>query len=318
MTTRVLQYAKLLSQNGYNVHFLTSDPLTLPEYSPYPHYRLNFYADNFEEHLLALIREKSIDVVEFQFKSDGYLRNLNIERLKEHVRAGCTIHGDGGFCWKRINKLDYRLVVSGRLAELVFKDDIKDYAVILNAVEEQPVQWKMGGDISRQKTALHISRLSSDKLEFLETFVKYCVGNGIEFEIAGCADDDYDLKRRLIRKFGLDENCFIGEIETTDFLKEHICKYLFVAGVGLVILEAGMLNYPVFITSRFGVENSTFLSAENFTFFEDSNMTIFGGGKAVPKTQDISRIKEFQLGKEFARSRNIKEAFAKYLKVIEQ
>lgn len=310
---RLLQYAGRLSRSGYAVHFFTSEPIALPEFADYPQYRLYYPAKNFNRFFLDLVQTEKIDVVEFHFKSDECLRSLDIASLKKLALTGCTIHGIGNYLWEYVNQLHYRIFISQGLYAS-HKELAADGYIVKNAVEKQSRLWRYQG----QDRAIHISRLTSDKLSLAETFVRYCLDRGLKFEIAGAPEPDFDFKRRLMRRFKLKEDPFIGEIDTIRFLAEHRDRYLFVAGVGLVAIEAGTLNYPVFLTSPKGVEDSTFLTKQNYPFFTDTNFTLslYAARRPIVKTLETSRIGDLELGQYFSRDRDIDTVFQDYLEMI--
>ena len=154
--------------------------------------------------------------------------------------------------------MDYRIFISDRLNQIDYSR-LKSYHVLPIAITGQTPCWKWNG----QRRALLISRIRYDKCKQIESFVEYCKTKDIPFHIAG-ATGNSRIARKLIKRLSLQPEHFIGRIDNTpEFLTAHADEYLFVAGVGQVILEAGSLGYPCFLCSDLGPAYSTFVTRQN-------------------------------------------------------
>lgn len=267
--TRLLQYADLLARHGYGVAFVTERNRFAP-LDRFPCYHLNFHARNFERSLADLAAHLGFDTVELQVKSRKCLDPMNINDIRSHCRVGCCIHGsirqvDIG----KLNRMDYRILISDTLFHMDYKQ-LQPYKVLPIAIPEKAPQWRYVG----QRTALLVSRIGRDKYDQIAAFATYCQACGIPFRIAGPPVSRSTVKR-LKRRFGLQNSHFIGRLDNTSaYLTAHIRDYLFVAGVGQVLLEAGSLGYPCYLTSDLGPEHSTFVTQRNIRDNFGCNLTL--------------------------------------------
>lgn len=104
--------------------------------------------------------------------------------------------------------------------------------------------------------------------------IEFCATRNIPFEIAGMPENSSTTKR-LKRRYTLRPDVFApGAINTREFLKKNADRYLFVAGVGQVLLEAGAAGFPCLLASDKGAEYSTFLTRHNVRENYDRNLTL--------------------------------------------
>ncbi len=286
--TRLLQYIQgMKAQDEWNIYLLSEfneNQKLLQENNFY----LNFDAKNFQQCLDEIIDKYHIDFIEFQFKNSKVLKQLDIEYLKSKAKIGCTIHNRGVKNINYINKLDYTVIVSYLLRSRY--KSVKNAVVIPNTIDIRTVPACPKWEYKNQKIALLVSRINTDKLESIECFIKYCIQNHYEFKIAGEEHSQKNIKHKLIKKYKLKEETFIGRIDTLQYLSENMENILFVGGVGLVILECASLGIPAFCCSNFKGKNYSFVTRNNISFFSSSNFTISN------KTQiSKKKKKEYQL-----------------------
>ena len=313
--TRLRQYIEKLSPEGFNVFILSEDNKN-KFLSEQTNFYLSFDAPNFNNCLIEIIKNYNINFIEFQFKNSKILKNLNLSEIKKYSIIGCTLHNTGIKNIKLINKLDYAIIVSNYLYQNHYKR-IKNPEIIQNAIDVSSlpnISWKY----KNQNTALLISRLMPDKLNSIECFVKYCTANGCKFKIAG-EDSNFKIKEKLKNKFNLADDVFIGAIDTVDYLKENKDKYLFIAGVGLVILEAGAFNIPCFICSDNKNKCYSFATKENVELFD--NFTINKHSLVTKRKKkefrlNLCNLDKYEIRNLIAEKRSLNEAFLKYQNIL--
>ncbi|EFT4508848.1 glycosyltransferase family 4 protein [Salmonella enterica subsp. enterica serovar Stanley] len=105
-------------------------------------------------------------------------------------------------------------------------------------------------------------------------FIKICNQYNVGYHIAGAFDGANKIVSKLIKE-GLNENVFIGYIDTIPFLEEHADEYLFVAGVGQAIMEAASLGYPALVTAfTKNYHHSSFITPANIKYLRSDNFVI--------------------------------------------
>ncbi len=314
--TRLRQYIEKLSPEGFNVFILSEDNKN-KFLSEQTNFYLSFDAPNFNNCLIEIIKNYNINFIEFQFKNSKILKKLNLDVIKKYSVVGCTLHNTGIKNIKLINKLDYAIIVSNYLYQNHYKK-IKNSVIIQNAIDFSKfdnIYWEH----KNQNTALLISRVAQDKLNSIECFINYCKKHNIKFKIAGEENSDRKVKDKLKVKYGLTDDIFIGKIDTIPFLSAHMDDFLFVAGVGLVILEAGALNYPVFVCSDTKGECYSFVTKENVDLFD--NFTINKKSPVIIKQKKenllkIANIEFYQLKGYIQIHRRINSYIDIYLKSL--
>ncbi len=311
--TRVLQYADLLVSHGHSVAFVTETN----RFSPlrrFPCYHLNFHAHNFESSLIELIVRLGIDVVELQIKSRKCLQLIDIDNVKRHCRIGCCIHGHiRDFDMEVLNRLDYRILISDTLSDIDYSQ-LQSYKVLPIAIADNTPQWRYGG----QRTALLVSRVGRDKYKQIAAFAEYCQTHDIPFRIAGPLIS-HSTVRCLKKNYNLQNAHFIGKLDNTvAYLSAHTDEYLFVAGVGQVLLEAGSLGYPCFLASDLGADNSTFITRGNIEGNFGRNLTlayrINDMNFEQEKNLDIGNLTKYDISRVIKESFDIRDRYAEYEK----
>ena len=316
--TRLLQYIKELRSFGWNVYLLSEDNAN-EQLAVFTNFKLNFDAENFDRCLEEIINRYNIDVVEFQFKNPKILKNLNIGKLKSKVKLGCTIHNLGIKNTDIINKFDYKVMVSKYMYENHYKN-INDAIVIQNCIDTNKYKYLPSWEYKGQRKALLVSRINTDKIKSIECFIKYCKKNNIAFEIAGEEQAGSNLKQFLMKKYHLQRSCFIGSVNTLEYLSQHIDDILFIGGVGLVILEAAYLNYPCLCCSDWVGDNYSFVTFANIDLFD--NFTIRKQSLVSQKNKknyelNLERLNIYMLRHCIISNRNLRVSSKKYFSVIE-
>lgn len=313
--TRMQTYADELRRNNCNVLFVTEVNHCSRIKEKYPCCHLNFHARNFERSLIKLIDRFRIDTLEFQIKHRKYLYRLRIEELKKHCRVGCVVHGNiSSLDLHSLNRMDYRIFISDRLCSIDYRQ-LNHYRVLPNAIRFDTPFWHY----RKQRKALIVSRISREKLLQICAAIEFCRTRNISFQIAG-SHQNGKIGRFLRKKYRLTENMFIeGPINTVEYLKTHVGDYLFVAGVGQVILEAGVLGYPCLLASDLGADCSTFLTRENIGNF-GRNFTFAYPSAEMKKwlvtTFDPEHLAEYDISGAIGMYFDIRDRFREYFVYI--
>lgn len=307
--TRLKQYLSLLKSQNYEI-FILCEQNQNSDLLVYNNFCLKFEASNIENCILELIKKYNIKIAEFNFGASKYLKYLNINNLKKYVRTGCIIHNKGLKQLKLISNFDYRIIISSRMLKIKSYKKLKNMTVIANAINYIEPVWKF----QNQNKALIISRIEKDKLRTICSAIEYCKKNNIDFDIAGNKEISYINK--LKRKYNISDNVFIGKIDTIEFLKENWEKYLFIGGVGQVIIEAGILGYPCFCSSSINYKESSFITSDNI-ISESWNFTISRRNfiKKIPYL-DLNNIEKYNLNSYLKEHRNLDKMFEKYTELI--
>ena len=313
--TRLMQYIKMLEKYGWNVYLLSENNENKQLKEKYNFY-LNFDAENFNECLNEIIEKYNISVIEFQFKNSKILKKLDINRLKTKARLGCTIHNIGVKNISYINQLDYSVIVSNYLHQNHYSH-IKNAIVIQNSIEvtNNKKYWQY----TNQDSALLVSRISKDKIKSIECFIKYCQLHKINFQIAGCEGAPNSLIPKLKKKYKLQDDVFIGAINTREYLEQNLNNILFVGGVGLVMLESGILGIPSFCCSDWQGKKYSFITKDNIALFD--NFTIRRESPVTKKCKktyklELEDLNKYSLREYIKQYRNLELMAEKYLKIL--
>lgn len=316
--TRVGQYTRKLLEEGWNVSIL-SEKNENKDLALLRNFYLVFSASNINECLNEIIDKFNINTVEFQFKSHKILQYIDITQLKKKVKVGGVFHNLGVENKKVINNFDYKIMVSKYMYENVYQKDILNAEIIQNSIDTTHLKSLPVWEYKGQKTALFISRISNEKLNSIECFIKYCQEHNIDFKIAGKCQNSDSLKKMLIRKFNLSEETFIGQIDTMDYLSKNINDILFIGGLGLVILESLYMGYPSFCCSDYSGKNYSFVTASNIMLFD--NFTIYKGSMVSELNKkvfypDMNNLSDYCLRDYIVQNRDLSINFEKYLNII--
>ncbi|XWO13349.1 Glycosyltransferase [Candidatus Hepatincola sp. Pdp] len=151
-----------------------------------------------------------------------------------------------------------------------------------------------------------ISRIGRDNIFHIEKYIKFLQKNNFSFSIAGNISNYKELriKNNLITKYNLTEEQFIGKIDTLSYLKNNNSSYMFICGIGTVVLEAITLGYPVLLASILkNSSNLTFLNHSNYSKIKDNNFTLCEDYKFNNANEDLQKLyqgklKDFLLGEQ--------------------
>lgn len=290
--TRLNYYCSLLEKDGFNVIIITKSNDNL-DFKKYTTINLDIGGSNFFLCLYALTRLLKISLIEFQSVPDATFRFFDFDILRKKCLIGYVIHGT----YLKVNYLNsnnfhYIISISDRLKNFYKNLIAMEIKVIPNAV---PTESKNCFNYSGQNTALMITRICEEKLSTIRNFIDFCIQQKIPFKIAGSEAWSNHLIKYLKKQYSLASNVFIGSVNTNEFLAKNGNRFLFVAGVGQVALEAGAMGYPVFICSHLDINSSCFLSLSNIDFLKSENFTIkqMNGTEkfGLNRNQDLSDIK---------------------------
>lgn len=320
---RVWQYAPVWRGRGYRVYvgavYTGADSFCgLDAGLPSLRWLANFL-------MRIYIYKWNLQTVEWQAGGSG-LPPFGFAALKKRgVRVGVAVHAsraewDFGY----LREADYIICASALHGRRI--DALKDAPVLPNALEYRPAVWRFSG----QSKAVFISRLAWDKIPSFEAFISACRAWDVPFELAGglAGEEARCVRRALCAKYALSEEVFIGEVDTYTFLTENVSRYLFVGGVGQVILEAGQLGYPCLVCSVCGPGFAFFAEREKFTRLVENNcsprlvheMALFAADvrRAQEDLQKVHRGKteEFLLAREINQSCALQPELEKYERII--
>ena len=318
---RLHNIAKVLPRDQWEVFFLT-EKNRCSQLTSWRNFTLKFRAENLGQCLLDIVWTHNIDVVEFQFKYSRYLRFINIKKLRQSCVVGCTVHGyDKAISRRLLTKMDYCIIISKSLLQQRYKNlPRKWFTIIHNSILPGPRLWRF----CNQNKALHISRISDEYENRISGFIDFCCLQNISVEIAGSVDskESKQLVERLKRKYVIPDSAFIGKIDTLSHLRKNTNRYLFIAGCGNVVLEAGSVGFPVLITSSTSTASPAFVTPDNIAHFRDTNFTI-RKVKIIPRnplllklSSSMEYISKF-LHKFIKENRNLEIEIKKYQEVLD-
>lgn len=279
--------------------------------------KVRYDADNLTACLRTIAWYFRADVLEYQITWEESLHGFDAESCRGKIRTGLVIHSNiSGLDYDALNRFDYRIVMKGTLSNIRY-DKLRDYAVIENAISMPDEKaWHYRG----QKKALVFSRFSTDKMATLLNVSTFLQRKGIPFEIVGIVQDER-ARDQLIEKAGLSlsqiKEMNVGGLE---YMKAHGDDYLFVAGVGIVLLEAASLGYPCLIASEMSVEGCTFLTRQSLADHIYPNFTY---PRATPEGEanivtdlDTDNIENYILDDIIRCQYSMNDRMAQYLPII--
>lgn len=258
VASRTLTYANGLMANGILPVFVTRS-MNNPQLAQFPFIKLRFQASNFTNCVLAVANYFRAQTVEVQITCREALESLDIDKIRGHVRTGMMIHGNiEGLDSEALNTYDYRIVVSPSLPKIDYKA-LNSFDYIPNAVVLPP---KTVWEYRAQKKALIFSRIAMDKAVGLINVINLFKRQGIDFDVVGQPDAASTIEH-ICRETGVSADKFQPiNVDGQEFMASHGDEYLFVAGVGLVLLEAGALGFPCMIISEISPDRCTFVTAD--------------------------------------------------------
>ena len=313
--TRLAAYADALARHGYRVIFIAERNDNTAIAARYEWIRLNFHASNFLKALGRTLEICKADIVEFQIKNRRSIRRFNRMDFGA-CRTGCVVHCElNGIDTAPLMHLDYRIIISDRLLSIDYST-IGPHVILPNAIAEVKKAWRYCG----QRKALIISRLRKNKYLQLCAAVEFCQARDIPFEIAGTPPGAPTV-RRLKRRYSLPPDIFSpGAINTREYLDKNAGTYLFVAGVGQVLLEAGAAGYPCLLASDKGAAYSTFLTRRNVTRNYGRNLTLAYPDERHASVRvaeiDISNIGDYDISDIIREEFSFSRRFSQYLACI--
>jgi len=222
---------------------------------------------------------------------------LTFKKLqKQNIKFGVIVHASNNqWHFDYLQQANY--VFCSHFAHGERVRSLRKYPVLPNAVLPQKPCWKF----FHQHKAIIISRLAEDKRPSLEGFISLCTHWKIPFYIAGDFSDKEGsaIKRSLQKTLLLNESVFLGKVDTVPFLYARWKDFLFVGGVGQVILEAGQLDYPCLLCSLLGAQESFFVCKSNLSQVLNYNCSPHtpAENKLLKQNQNIEKcIKQICMG----------------------
>lgn len=243
---------------------------------------LNFESNYFPALLEELVIIGNFTVIEFQFLRFRYLYDLNIEKLLSHARVGFFAHNlinpEPKLC-EILNKFSYKLSSQYR------KKPVECERIPNWINSPKPILWYY----KNQNKALLVTRNTKDKLWGIQKFINLCRSHHLDFDIATPLPLSPHAQK-LKDKLQISDSQFIGAINTFSFLKENGQKYLFVAGIGQVPLEAASIGCPAMVLASDAHPNkSTILCNDNLDFLNEWNFVI----NECPDHQALGNLDRF-------------------------
>lgn len=320
---RVQQYCRLWQKHGWQTYIAPTMPsakLPFLEKSSSRHGCINTL-------LLCWWRlTRNVRVVEWQSGSDGKVR-FSPKVLKAFgIKTGIVFHGRvGQTVQRRAWQTDYQLCVSP--AQQKRCPALKACPYVNNALELDLSTWSF----ENQKKALLVSRLDRDKIPSVRAFVRFCIAQKMVFDVAGSGNAAVFLKQWATKQCALAKlpaPLFRGSINTLAFLKEHKEEYLFIGGVGQVVLEALSLGYPALLASLTGQRDCFFIKPHNikeaafynFSLHDPQESRLFAKEQARAK-EDLAALRcgeagPFKMAQADLERFDLKHAFKKYWQIV--
>lgn len=238
-----------------------------PPLREFPNLILNFESNYFPALLEELVILGKFQVIEFQFLRFRYIYDLNIEKLLSLAKVGFFVHNliyPEAKLSQILNKFSYKLSSQYR-KKPVECERIPNW---INSTE--PIHWHY----NNQNKALLVTRNTKDKLWGIQKFINICRSHHLDFEIATPLPLSPHAQK-LKDKLQISDSQFIGAINTLPFLNENGQKYLFIAGIGQVPLEAASIGCPAMVlASDVHPNKSTILCNDNLNFLNEWNFVI--------------------------------------------
>lgn len=314
--TRTLAYARELKRRGINIIFISERCWNAEIAREFTCIQLKNKAENFTDTVLAICKAYNPIAFEAQVSWVGTFKNLDIDTLKNKVRLGAVIHGSiPDLDYDLLNKLDYKITYKLGLPGINYKL-LGECAIIPNAIAMNAGKtW----EYKRQKKGLIFSRIQKDKYDVLISGIRFLKSRNYDFDIVGFGEEN--VVEELIKRTGVRREQFkLADVSGTEYMAQHMDEYLFVAGVGLVILEAASLGYPCLITAALGPEHCTFLTKDNaglniytnFTYTVESRE----GEDNLVQDLDLKNISNYRI-QDIIKSRySLSETVTNYLAVV--
>ncbi len=313
---RIFQYSALLKREGYKVFVAAVDGDGSPDLWLTRSKLLNSI-------LLKILTIKfPIKIIEWN-EGGGGSPLFFIKLFKRKVKIGAVLHASH-ISWK-IDFLKYcDYVICSHYTHGIRVPFLRKFLVIANAVSKHSVCYKF----SNQREALIISRIAGDKLPSIKSFIELCKHWKINPVIAGDIDN-YEgdmIKNMLQKEYDIADDCFIGRVDTVKFLQAKGNKYLFIGGVGQVMLEAGQLGFPCLVCSLLGKNYSFFLTRDNIKKVlelncsprskEEINSIKIENTELMFKEVLSGNIGKFNISQVINKECSIDKAYKQYLQII--
>jgi len=221
---------------------------------------MDLHSEGSEQAFYALMHKLVPSCVEFQCCRPDFFNRIDLEKL-HGITVGVCLHDQADIRRERIESLDYSYKTANSKTQFTYVRTIRNW------IDRQERCWRHAG----QKKAVLISRIHADKLPTIINFARVCDAFGIGYEIFGNATAS---AAEALLEHGISRAKIHPPVETIAFLKEHWEEYLFVGGVGQVIMEAASLGYPVMVSPHTDFKKATFVTQSNIDFLAFWNFVI--------------------------------------------
>jgi len=314
--TRLSLFFEKLIENGNRVVVLTSDQ-TVNKFivRNCRVYFINIKSNTLVKDIVNILLSENASIFEINH-TPSFIRDVkNVEFFQNFFKVGIHLHhkaSDHFIDSIRKDAYDYKIINSEK--------HIKNYGdssiVIRNSIESFKIKDIYHNGRSKKRKAILISRLDGDKLISVESAIKYFIKNDLDFEIAGGNVFSKSIKGHLISKYKIKPSQFIGAVSTYVFLESHIDDYLFVAGVGQVVLEAGALGFPVLCAD---VKNeSSFFTKSNYLESLETNLTTINNDLChIPALKNISGNQNLNICCLIRDENDLDKNCKKYMRILE-
>ncbi len=323
--TRMLYFFEALQKRGYRIIIIAPKASVneelIAKYSPYllsfgnihsfnDHYQIN---DHITDEIIQIAAKEQASLIEFNLCSRQH-SNIDYQKISNIVPLGFHYH-EAPPAEFHETLAKYHIVNSHKNMH-----DSPLFHVIVNPVDDHTARQQY--QYNHQTRALLISRLSSDKMDVIIPALEFFRKHNMDFDIAGPIDHrNRKIVKKLRRKFDLRPKQFIGKIETTDFLSQNIHQYLFVAGVGQVVLEAGSMGYPILLSVKDG--KAYFIEQQHFDHYRFCNLTKPDVDLPIDADQQLKDVLHGENTHQYDLMQPIKEHYSmsvvleQYIRIIE-
>ncbi len=269
--TRIVRTAELLEDLKF-IPVILSQHNNHPPSQKFFNLTLDYRDPNLSSIISSWIERGLIHGIEFHIKNPRVLYDLPLFDWKNKIVLGVQIHNVFSLTDRLQQQLDHcRYIVSSQ------SDFVPKSSIVRNWIEYLPPPIEPLWQFKQQKQALFISRLSKDKATHFLNFVSFCRKQGLDFHIASDWPER-SWQHHFIESLALESHQFIGPISTAHHLRRFMHKYLFIAGVGQIPLEAASLGFPAAVVSSKRssdfAEPLIFLDLSNVEFLHQWNFVI--------------------------------------------
>jgi hypothetical protein len=290
-------------------------------------YQTNFKRDpktlvNFIRKIIAL---HNIDIMEFEY---GHFWQLDYQELKiSNTKLVGVFHHHLDFNHNltinnHIKKEFHNFDAIIKIKENLGLPSHPNTHIIPNGV----VEIKKYYQANNSKKCLIISRISKDKFKSITKFIEFAQQNNIKPILAGFKQDKKIIDK-LKTTYNLNDDNFIGYINTLEHLKENYNEYLFICGVAQVPIEAIAFGFPCLTTSEFekvvkGHFGLTFVKIQNWEKLYATNFGLVENNDGKEAKEDLHKIinhdlADFDLAEKTRDYIDINKIYSNYINILQ-